>query len=91
MDDAFLPLSEIIASLVPFREELVDEESGVRSYVMAYEIDCPVELELSMNDKQQFRIGSTPPIYYVDTSFRPSYHRIRFVAVRSGEASSDAE
>ena len=26
------------------------------------------------------QIGSTPPLYYVDTSFRPSYHRLSIAA-----------
>ena len=40
----------------------------------------PVELDVSRDADGVLRIGSTPPLYYVDTSMRPSYHRLRFRA-----------
>jgi hypothetical protein len=39
----------------------------------------------------KLRIGSTPPIYYVDTSFRPSYHRISFKAELSEKTETETD
>src|SRR5439155_10828951 len=60
--------------------ELKDEEAGVRSYVQRCRIESPVELSISVEPGGAVRIGSTPPLYYVDTSFRPSYHHLSFAA-----------
>jgi hypothetical protein len=81
MDEAFLPLCEIIRRAMAFRGEVVDEAAGVRSYINACDVEMPVELDVTRDEAGRLRIGSTPPLYYVDTSFRPSYHRIKFTAV----------
>jgi hypothetical protein len=76
MDEAFHPLHRIIEALVPRGAEFRDEAAGVRAYVERVAIDSPVELDVVRN--QELEIGSTPPLYYVDTSLRPAYHWMRF-------------
>jgi hypothetical protein len=89
MDEAFLPFSEIVRRITAFRAELADEAAGVHSHVYAFDIEMPAEFDIGRDAAGQLRIGSTPPLYYVDTTFRPSYHRIRVTAslmeARDGE------
>ena len=80
MDEAFMPFAEIIRGLLAFGHELVDEEQGVRSYICEYNIESPVELDVVKTADGHVQIGSTPPLYYVDTSIRPSFHRLKFRA-----------
>jgi hypothetical protein len=80
MDDAFLPLSEIIRRMTAFRGEIVDNVAGVRSHIHAFDVEMPVELDVTRDESGRLQIGSTPPLYYVDTSLRPSYHRLQFTA-----------
>jgi hypothetical protein len=89
MDEAYLPLSEIIRRTIAFRGEIVDEAAGVRSYVYACDIEMPVELDVTRDESGRLRIGSTPPLYYVDTSFRQSYHRLTFTASRAEKRDGD--
>lgn len=89
IDDAFMPLAAVIEQLVSFREPLVDDEAGVRSYVHTYEIELPVEFDVARDGRGQLQIGSTPPLYYVDTTFRPSFHRLRLKAELDGESYGD--
>ena len=79
MDEAFVPLHRIIGGLQPPAVEFRDDEAGVRSYIHRFEIESPVELDVTREDGLLY-LGSTPPLYYVDTSLRPSYHRLRFTA-----------
>lgn len=85
MDDAFLPFAEIVRRTITFQGEYVDEVAGVHSYVYACEVEMPVELDIGRYESGRLRIGSTPPLYNVDTSVRPSYHRIRVIASLSEE------
>lgn len=80
MDAAFVHLGQIVADLADF-EELRDEEAGVRSYVHRAHIESPVELSIRVAADGAVEIGSTPPLYRVETSIRPSYHRLAFTAV----------
>src|SRR4051812_42959351 len=79
MDEAFVPLHQIVAALQP-GGEIRDDDAGVRTYIRRVEIESPVELDVTRDDDGLLRIGSTPPLYYVDTSLRPAYHRLRFTA-----------
>lgn len=80
MDEAFMAFEQIIRSMLSFGGELIDEEQGVRSYISEYEIESPVELNVVRDADGQLQIGYTPPLYYVDTSIRPSFHRLKFRA-----------
>jgi hypothetical protein len=53
-------------------------------YINRVEIESPVELDLSRDEHGELQLGSTPPLYYADTSLRPSYHRLRFTAELDG-------
>jgi hypothetical protein len=83
MDPAFLAFSDALADMLDFRGDIVNEGAGVRSYITQCTIELPIELDVSRDDSGALVLGSAPPIYYVDTSYRPSYHRIRVTAMRS--------
>lgn len=89
MDEAFMPFQQIVERMLAFGGEIVDEEMGVRSYVYECEIESPVELNVVRDETGELHIGSTPPLYYVDTSIRPSFHRLRFTAQLSQGTNGD--
>ncbi len=80
MDEAFRPFSAIIENLLAFRGEYLDEPAGARSYITGYEIESPVELDVSHDSDGRLRIGSVPPLYPLMTTVTPVYHRLRFVS-----------
>ena len=82
MDTAYMPLRQILDELLrQLGAELVDDAAGVRSRIHECSIEMPLELDVSRDAAGALRIGTTPPMYYVDTTFRPSFHRISFTAV----------
>lgn len=83
MDEAFYSLQTIIRDLTPLPAEFFDEDDGVHSYIDKLEIDMPVELAITVDDNGKVLIGTTPPLYYVDTTYRPSYHQIRLTAEKN--------
>jgi hypothetical protein len=52
----------------------------VRTYIRTFEIEVPIELDVTRMEDGGLQIGSTPPLYNVNTSVRPSFHNIRFTA-----------
>lgn len=80
IDEAFMPLETIVERLLSFNGEIIDDEAGVRSYIYRCEIESPVEFDVVRDEDGVLQIGSTPPLYYVDTSFRPAYHRLMIKA-----------
>lgn len=90
MDEAFLPLNSIIDKILEIPGNFSDEESGVHSYIYEIEVGTPIELDITLNDDGTVKIGTVPPMYRVDTSFRPSYHSItikaeKYTAPENGE------
>jgi hypothetical protein len=88
IDPAFLPFSEALAALLDFPGSLVDNDAGVRAHIYECTIELPMEIGVSRGADGSLELGSAPPLYYVATTFRPSYHRVRFTATRS-EGSAD--
>ncbi|NGO48989.1 hypothetical protein [Streptomyces ureilyticus] len=82
MDEAFIPLHALVLAMLPAIDEYVDDEAGVRAYITRYHIESPIELDVTTDAEGAQRIGTTPPLYYVDTSLRPSYHQMRFTVER---------
>jgi len=89
IDEAFMPFAKIIERMLTLEGPLVDDEAGVRLYVSACEIESPVELDVVREEDGSLRIGSTPPLYYVDTSIRPSFHRLSFTATLVRDSDGD--
>ncbi len=89
MDEAFIPLHRLVPALLPVLPDLVDEEAGTRSYVTAYEVSTPIELDITRRDDlpgsdadPSVEIGSVPPLYHLETSLPPVLHQLRLLAVR---------
>ena len=82
LDEAFLPLDELVPLLLPDLPDVVDEEVGVRSSVVGCEVTTPVELDIVVDEHGRVRLGGTPPIYHLATSTLPVFHSVRLVAVR---------
>ena len=89
MDEAFLSFAEIVRRTIAIKGEFTDEQAGVHSYICGLEVEMPVELDIGRNGDGQLQIGSVPPLYYADTTFRPSYHQLRVKAVLVGEKDGD--
>jgi hypothetical protein len=85
MDEAYMSFAEILERLLKFGGEIEDAEQGVRMVIDSCSIDTPLELDVYRDEHGGLHIGSTPPLYYVDTSIRPSYHRLRFTAEITSE------
>jgi hypothetical protein len=84
MDQAFLSFSDALAEMLTIPGgELVDEDAGVRSHITQVTFELPIELDVSRDESGVLTLGSAPPLYYVDTSYRPSYHRLRVTASRT--------
>jgi hypothetical protein len=77
-----IPLQQFVEGLTDIEGEVWDAEKVVHSYIHEFKIEMPVELELLVDDEGKVEIRSAPPLYYVDTTFRPSYHAIRFTAIK---------
>ena len=82
MDPAFLSLSDALAQMLDVRGEIVDQDAGVRAHITQLSIELPIELDVSRDESGALVLGSAPPLYYVETTYLPSFHRIRVTAVR---------
>ncbi|MGV0718213.1 hypothetical protein ABQE93_22695 [Mycolicibacterium sp. XJ662] len=84
VDEAFLPLAELLPGLLPALPDLYDSDAGVRSRVTGLEVETPVELDIAVAADGRVRLGAVPPLYHLETSVLPVFHAVRLVAVRDG-------
>lgn len=82
VDEAFLPLAELLPALLPQIPDLHDEDEGVRTRITGYDVSTPVELSIIVRHDGTVELGGTPPIYHLATTTLPVFHQVRLVAVR---------
>lgn len=82
IDEAFVPLGDLVPLLLPDLPDLVDERAGVRSRVTGVELETPVELDIRVDDDGRVSLGGSPPLYHLETSWLPVLHQVRFSAER---------
>lgn len=80
MDEAFVPFSGILASLTSLGGDIRSPDGSMHMYVSGLEIETPVELDVRRGEDGALRIGTTPPLYQLQTSVAPSLHRLSFTA-----------
>ena len=80
MDEAFMSFSETLEKLLSIEGEIFDDGNGIHSYIYAFDVGTPVELDVVRDENGQLKLGTVPPLYRVQTTFRPSYHNISFTA-----------
>jgi hypothetical protein len=79
MDEAFVPLHRMILGMAA-SGDIRSDDGGIHMYIHRFTVESPIELDLGVQDDGSVEIGSVPPLYRVSTSYRPSYHQIRFTA-----------
>jgi hypothetical protein len=79
MDEAFLLFSQLLDLTRALPGELVDNDAGVRSHIYACELEMPLELNIGRDSDGKLFLGATPPLYYTETSFLPSFHKIKIL------------
>jgi len=89
VDEAFLPLAELVPGLLPSLPDIYaafDDETGVRTQIMGYDVTSPIELDVAVRPDGSVAIGGAPPLYHLDTSTPPVLHGLHVVAVREAGA-----
>jgi hypothetical protein len=82
VDEAFLPLHELMPALIPNLPDILDTDAGVRTRMTGYDVTTPVELDIVVSADGSVRLGGAPPLYHLATSTVPVFHGLRIVAVR---------
>ena len=77
-DEAMMSLEEMVTDLVEPVEDIVDDENGVLMGISSISIDMPMQLDVVTDENGQVHLGTTPPLYHLETSFMPVFHQLRF-------------
>lgn len=83
MDEAFLPLHELLPTLLPVTAPIGSTEMGILTTITGCEVQTPLELDILLNGTNM-EIGGAPPLYHLETSQLPVLHSIRIIVVSRG-------
>ncbi len=78
IDESMMTLEEMVGELISPVEEIIDQEEQVSLSIHQLALDMPVQLEVVVRDDGSVQIGTSPPLYKVETSFTPVFHQLRF-------------
>jgi hypothetical protein len=78
IDEAMMTVEEMVGDLISPVEEMTDHEEQVSLSIHQLELDMPIQLEVVVKEDGSVLIGTTPPLYKLETSFEPVFHQLRF-------------
>ena len=79
IDDVFMQFSQLITQLSTIEgvtKDLVEEEV-VKMQIDQVELELPIQLDIVTDELGKVEIGGIPPLYYMETSFNPSFHQLK--------------
>lgn len=74
IDEAMLPLGELIELCCSQQDELTNEVCSMR--FTGVEVGFPLQLDLQVGENGQVVLGGSPPLYYTETSVLPVFHQL---------------
>jgi hypothetical protein len=77
LDEAMMSLSGMIDALMTPATSFIDAEAGVQLTVERIGLEIPVQMQVMMDDAGNCQLGTTPPLYTVETSFPTVLHQVR--------------
>ena len=81
IDEALVPFHEQINAMLEIDGTIEDKNADFRMIIHEVTIESPVQLDIIVDEDESVTLGSSPPLYYVDTEVQPVFHKIRFRAV----------
>jgi hypothetical protein len=81
MDEAFAPFAGNVTAFADVLGLFEDAQGIQRFRVTALSVETPVELVVQTDSDGAVRLGAAPPLYRVDTTVLPVFHRLRMTLV----------
>ncbi|OEK08223.1 hypothetical protein A8C32_01805 [Flavivirga aquatica] len=78
-NEDFIDFSEFIEEFISIDTYMEShfEHQTVTLHVEKITTETPCQLHVEVDDKGEVKLGSIPPLYYVETSFMPVFHNIK--------------
>ena len=73
-----MTIAEKVNELIEPVEEITDDTNTVSLSISKVQLDLPVQLQIAVSDSGDVVIGTSPPLYQIETSFMPAFHQLRF-------------
>lgn len=77
VDEAMLQVNEFITEMTDLEAYMLSPDQDFAMKVKSIFIDMPLQLDLHVQEDGQVKLGSSPPLYYVETTVMPVFHQIK--------------
>lgn len=77
VDEAMLEMGEFITQMIDMEGLIIDMEEKVYMQLENVSLEIPIQLEIQKMNESKVKIGGSPPLYYVETTFLPVFHQLK--------------
>jgi len=86
IDEALLPMHELLVELSTVLAGYEDPVEGVRMELEALGIEMPLVLDISLREDGSIALGAAPPLYYLETTVEQVHHPVKLRIVKEATA-----
>lgn len=90
IDEAMMEMGEFISQMSEVEGYLLDEKWQTATRLENVEMEIPIQLDLHVNDDGLLTIGSSPPLFYVNTTVMPVFHQLKVTISVNENSENDA-
>lgn len=76
IDEAMLAMGAFVAQMTEIDGYLVDDLMETAMRVEKIHMSIPIQLQLEVRDDGSVMLGSSPPLYYTETTVLPVFHQL---------------
>lgn len=77
IDEAMLEIGDFVSQMSDIDGYLTSEEAEFALEMEKVDLDMPLQLDIRVAEDGRVNIGSSPPLYYVETTIMPVFHQIQ--------------
>ncbi|ELR72568.1 hypothetical protein C900_01242 [Fulvivirga imtechensis AK7] len=77
IDEDMLEMGDFVSEMSDIEGYLISEEEEMVMRAESVSLDFPMQLDIRVLESGEIKIGSSPPLYYVDTTIMPVFHQMK--------------
>ncbi len=92
IDEAMLEMAEFVSQMTEVEGYLIDPENEIAMKLEEVKLSIPIELDLLVAEDGSVILGSSPPLYYTETTILPVFHQLNVtIKIDTSDAGSSKQ
>ena len=92
IDEAMLHLSDFVSQMTDVEGYVRDDDDAAAMLLQRVKLSIPLQVDFHVKEDGSVILGSSPPLYYTETTFLPVFHQLDItIKIEKNDAGSSEQ